>query len=461
MKISTTLSRLILLALLLIPKLDLAQNHTIKAKGTQIQMSYALKTVFNQAEAVYIPSGFTMDAIYNDAPDMAPLFLGLIMQRQKIDMDQKRNINHLDNYFAIQDEILTFIGHLAKAHNYINPVDGSKLSLIQMHKDFESALNGDYNNVYINKFGINPTTTNVAYILDQPTSSNTGTTNIEPNANIDLREEAPTEINIFGEVSPYAMSGPEINEWQNASGNSNIEGLVCPEKNQSPNTYFFDIDTNNIPNDGTDVRCTYFGKDGPLHEQWSNVNNKRHGVSIIYSMSKNVRYLSHKNIYANGKKHGVQEFYINKKGRHYLAIQETYANGKREGVTKHWSDNFGSPNISLQSVANYSNDKLNGIKESYSMSSSTGQPYLQSRTSYANGKKNGEEIKYSESGKVDRKDNYKNGKRHGEQINYNPPTIYSRYVNNQPQAIQCISIYDNGVEITEKCWDSKGNIVKY
>ena len=132
MKISTTISKLILLALLLIPEFVLAQNQTIDVNGTQIQISSTLQTVLDQAESVYIPSGFTMDAIYKDAPDMAPLFLGLIMQRQEIYMNQIRNVNHLKNNTSLRDEIATFIGQLAKAHNYINPVDDSKMSPITM-----------------------------------------------------------------------------------------------------------------------------------------------------------------------------------------------------------------------------------------------------------------------------------------------------------------------------------------
>lgn len=201
MKASITITKLIFLALFIFSNVILAQNQTISVKGTQIQISSTLQTMLEQAEVVYAPSGYTMDAIYNDAPDLASIFLGLIMQRQEIYMNQFRNVNHLKNNTALHGEILTFIGELAKAHNYINPVDGSKLSPIDMHKDFKSALNGDYNNVYINKFGINPTTANVAYILDR--TPNTVTSNIDDYGKIQVAEKK-NEINLFGHVSDHA-----------------------------------------------------------------------------------------------------------------------------------------------------------------------------------------------------------------------------------------------------------------
>ena len=205
MKISTTLSKLIILTLLLVPKDNLAQNHTINVKGTQIQISSTLKTVFDQAETVYAPSGYTMDVLYKDAPEMAVIFIGLIMQRQEIYLNEVRNVEHLKNRTALNNEITQFIGELAKAHNYINPLDGSKLSPIQMHKDFKSAINGNFNNVYINKFGINPKSTNIAYLLDRaPNPNNVG--NTDEHAKIDVAE-APTEINLFGEVSGAADDG--------------------------------------------------------------------------------------------------------------------------------------------------------------------------------------------------------------------------------------------------------------
>ena len=500
MKTATIISKLFLLAFLLMPNAILAQNHTINVNGTQIQVSSTLQTVFDQAEKIYInPIGYKIEDVYHKAPDMIPLFIGLIMQRQKIFMDQTRNIKHLDNYFALQDEILSFMGQFAQAHNYINPIGGSKLSPIQMHKDFKSGLNGDFNNLYINKFGINPTTVNIAYILDHssnntviannsynnPTNTDNGFTAIQTentnNGNVDVRaalvpakEEVPTEINLFGEVSPYAMGHAEVEQWQDMTGVSSVEGLVCPEKNQSPNTYFFDIDTNNIPNDGTDVRCVYFGKDGPLQEQRPNVNNKQHGVFITYAMNGDVRYLSSKKNYVNGQKHGVQESYtVNDKGRHYLRSIENYVNDKKEGVSKSWNISKNGE-IYLEWVSNYSNGKFNGNREFYSTTSETEQPYLFSKTAYVNGEKNGEEIEYRSDGRIESKEIYKNGKRNGECVYYSRSGKISfkcNYINDKEHGqcisysprdgiTHCITTYENGVKIGEKCFDPKGNIVR-
>lgn len=202
MKTSLTITKLYFLALFFLPNIILSQNQTINAKGAQIQISSTVHTILRQAETVYVPSGYTMDVIYNDAPDMAPIFLGLIMQRQKVYMDQTRNINHIDNYMNLVSQIDAFLSQLAKAHNYINPVDGSKMPPIQLQNSFMETIEGKYNDVYINKFGINPTTANVAYLLDRaPNPNNVG--NTDEHAKIDVAE-APTEINLFGEVSGAA-----------------------------------------------------------------------------------------------------------------------------------------------------------------------------------------------------------------------------------------------------------------
>lgn len=496
MKTATIISKLILLALFLMPNAILAQNSSITVNGSQIQISSTLQTIFDQAESVYIPSGFTIDGVYKDAPDMIPLFAGLIMQRQKIYMDQTRNLKHVDNYFNLIDQIDGFLSQLAKAHNYMNPVDGSKMPPLQLQTSFMESIQGKYNTVYINKFGINPTTVNIAYLLDSspnnnianndynnPTNTDSRFTAIQPENNSNVRneeplyielaeEEVPTEINLFGEVSGYAMSGPEVKKWQDASG-SKVEGLVCPEKNQSPNTYFFDIDTNNIPNDGTDVRCVYFGKDGPLNEQRPNVNNKQHGVFITYAMNGDIRYLSNKKNYVNGQKHGIEESYtINDNGRHYLSFLDTYANGIKEGVSKRWVI-AKNGKISLESVTYYSNNKRNGIAQHYNIYFA--EPFLSSKTPYVNGEKNGKEIKYFENGKIQSVYNYKNDKRNGECIHYskssNKVSFKCNYKNDKehgkcisysPRAgiTHCITTYENGVKTSQKCYDPEGDIVR-
>ena len=441
-----TKNLLLITILLLSSTTSKAQNHTISANGTQIQVSSSLQTLLNQVEKVYMnPSELTIKTYYNAGPFMIPTYLGLIMHRQEIMMKEINDIEHLNNLSTIENEIMTFLEQLAQAHNNRNPYDNSDMDSSKLKVYYFGAVNGDQNDFFINEMNLNPTTVEIAYLFDHFP---------EDRAKVIVKDEEKTEINLFGEVSGYAMSGPEVKQWQDASGNTKVDGLVCPEKNKSTHTYFFDIDTNNIPNDGTDVRCVYFGKDGPLREQNPYVNNKKHGVFFLYLMDGDVRYLLDKITYANGKKHGVQERYTYSKGKHYLSLLITYANDKKEGVEKYWSDNSAKGPIYLARKTYYSNDKKNGTEKTYRIST-IGQTYLSSQTSYANGEKNGEHIGYRETGEVVYKFSYKNDKKHGQCISYSIPRG-----GNQTQISHCITTYNNGVEISEKCWGPKGNIVR-
>jgi antitoxin component YwqK of YwqJK toxin-antitoxin module len=482
MKTAVNVSTLFLLVFFLIPKVTLSQNQFITANNTQIQVTPSVQKVIKQAEIIYIkPIGFSINNLYNSAPVVIPTFLGLIMHRQEIMMNEIKNIEHLKNSSVIENEIMDFLKQLAKAHNYRDPSDNTSMPAARLNVSYLEALRGNQNANFKNNLGIDPTKVKIAYLLNHssntnnvakndnnnPISTDNGyevvqankepTNNVGGHGKLQLKEdESKNEINLFGHISGYAMKGPEVKQWQDVSGNTNIEGLVCPEKNKSTHTYFFDMDTNNIPNDGTDVRCVYFGKDGPLRSQSPHVNNKLHGVHISYSMNGDIRYLSKKTIYVNGQKHGLEGYYyLDNSDKLFLSSLTTYANGKKEGEQKNWiqSNNSG---VHLNNVYYYSNDKLNGIRKYYSISSSSGKLYLWSETSFVNGKKNGEEIKYSETGKVYSKYNYKNGKLHGKCFDYR----IVRAANQQPIS-HCITIYNNGVEVSGKCWGPKGNIVSY
>ncbi len=235
MKTATIISKIILLALFLMPNAILAQNQTINVNGAQIQVSSTLQTVLEQVETVYgNPLGVTMNEMYFEGPEVLPTLLGLIMHRQKIYMDQTRNIKHLDNYFNLIDQIDKFLSQLAKAHNYINPNNGSKMPPIQLQNAFTDALNGKQNANFKNNVGLDPTTVNITYLLDSspnnnivnngnnnPTNRDNGHTATQPENNSNVRnveplfielaeeDEAPTEINLFGEVSGAAENDIE------------------------------------------------------------------------------------------------------------------------------------------------------------------------------------------------------------------------------------------------------------
>lgn len=295
MKLSTILTKLILVALLLLPEFVLAQNQTISVNGSQIQISSTLQTVFDQAESVYVPHGYKIDAVYKDAPDMIPLFLGLIMQRQEIYMNQIRNVNHLKNNTSLHDEIATFIGQLAKAHNYINPINESKMSPITMHESFMDALKGKYNSLYINKFGINPTTTNIAYLLDRAPNTNNVAANTDDHAKLwGNDDKALTEIKLFGEVSPGVKSSVK------PIGNKEmVNALAKPEKPQKT-----PVEKGVILGRWTGFKFYYAGDGEGEHKP---------GHDIVFSKGTGRAFTRGPEMYRGTKKNGTQYYVVSEK----------------------------------------------------------------------------------------------------------------------------------------------------
>jgi len=426
MKISTTIPKLILVAFLLIPVFVLAQNQTISVNGSQIQISSMLQTVLNQAETVYIPSGFTMDGVYNDAPDMIPLFSGLIMQRQKNYMDQARNIRHIDNYFDLISQIDRFLSQLAKAHNYINPVGGSKMPPIQLQNSFMETIKGKYNDVYINKFGIDPTKVEIAYLLDRSPNKNNVAANQDDHAKIQLKDdEETTEINLFEDAVIGGANPPKKYAVKRKGGPGKAKGRICPEQSAKS----FKIDTNGNPDDDTYCWCDY--DKGFLRYQAPQINDKKHGNVLFYDVTKaGVRFLNRQTPYVNGKNHGEDILYS----------EYTYHGGR----------------IGLRNVIPYVNGVRHGIFEDWYMTDS-GINYLRQTIPYVNGVRHGEvkTFKYSKSGKyfLFRKESYRNigstSKSHGDHIIYGSNS-----------GVRVIAKYNEGEFVSSKCFYKNGRQIK-
>ena len=462
MKTSIKITKLYFFALLILPNVIFTQNQTIKAKGTQIQISSTLQTILEQAEEVYVPSGYTMDVIYNDAPDMAPIFLGLIMQRQKNYMDQIRNINHIDNYMSIISQIDKFLAQLAKAHNYTNPVNNSKMPPIQLQNTFTETIEGKYNDVYINKFGINPTTAKVTYLLDRaPNPNNTGG-NTDEHAKIDIAE-APTEINLFGEIAPSTEKQNSNNNTNYLNNNTTTSSHPCVIKQICPTTKPLEKSNTGYPdiyyvaNNGeivangssTYTSCAYF-KNNKLRWQINYKDHKKCGIEFSYEIDKKTgqHFLDRKESFINGQKEGMSYNYdlFDVNPEPFLRNQEPFVNGKIHGKAKAW-DLDDSGRRYLYAEYDYENGLRNGIQIIYM---ENGDGRIKSRTRYSNGKRHGLKEEYSIDYKTKRyylrtEVYFNNDKEHGEAIWYN--------VNG---AVQERTLYNHGVKM--KVWNSKGQL---
>jgi hypothetical protein len=407
MKNSTTMTTLFLLVLLLIPKEVLSQNQIITVKGAQIQVSAVVQKVLKQAENVYVnPTGFTINNLYNEAPVVIPTFIGLIMHRQRIIMKEIKNVEHLNNASALDNEIMAFLEQLAQAHNYSDPVDITSMPAAKLNVYYFEALRGNQNANFIKNMGIDPAKVNIAYLLDRspdrrnayskPKNQDNGYAATQPvnrgnrdvggHGKLQLRKDK-NEINIFGEVSGAAIKNPEIKQSQDIPVRTGVEGLVCPERNPGDDQSFI-IDTNNNPNDKTYCYCSYFGsypapyKNNLLKYQKPLVDNKMHGTVYEYEKTKSgMRYLNVRRSMVNGKRHGITEAYMIYNNKPYLSWRTEYSNDKRNGVDKNWTDH---PFYHLRYLNNYVDGKQDGRQEDYGTTKS-GHVYLSREEYYING----------------------------------------------------------------------------
>ncbi len=234
MKKSTTISKLIVLVLFLMHNVVLAQNQTITVNGSQIQVSSTLQTVLNQAETIYIKPIFenslsieiSLSTFLNKTPNFAPLFIGLIMHRQELMLNEILTIEHIDNLSALEEEIFTFLEQLAEAHKDSNPMDNSYMPAAKLKVLYQDALKGNQNAICKSDFGIDPTTVDIEYLLDRSPNPNNvaDNTNDDPLKditpdNIDnyiidefgalrLKVKDENEIRFLGEVAPHADNFP-------------------------------------------------------------------------------------------------------------------------------------------------------------------------------------------------------------------------------------------------------------
>jgi len=225
MKTIKKITKLFIIGLLLWNQMMLnAQgiSNPITVNGNQITVSPTLQKVLTQAESVYVtPLGYTLNQYFNEAPDLIPIVVGLIMQRQEMEMDKRMVEQHLDNALQIEIEIFSMLANLAKAQNYTNPNAERKVTPITLNKDYMDAINGNYNAVFISKFGIDPTKVNIPYLLDIPQQNSTSIThnqnNTDDNWAVEPQNQKTTPQTARGKLQIKKKKN-EINLFDHVSG---------------------------------------------------------------------------------------------------------------------------------------------------------------------------------------------------------------------------------------------------
>lgn len=118
--------------------------------------------------------------------------------------------------------------------------------------------------------------------------------------------------------------GPDL---VNKTENKPIKSVIkCPLKNTN-GTYLV-LDSNNNPNDKTQMKCSY-SSSGLLKSQNPEANGKRNGEYIEYNFNKNIHYIKVYGNYNNGNKDGtwLAFHFPDTSGKVVLASQIEYRNG--------------------------------------------------------------------------------------------------------------------------------------
>ena len=207
----------LILACLFMPNYSLAE--------TRVDTSTALDTLFRQTEDTYLRAlGVSKQEALNQAPEVFANLVGLTLQQQLKQLDEYKNHKYLSRYEALQDEALSFMGELARAHNYRHPIDGSDMSEYRLKAAFYNGVKQDASNM---RFGnTNPADVRLPFILSQvelPVSSGGG-------EHGKLQVKPTNEIDFLGQVSPPAEysyeEGTPLNRPQNPNDSTSALPLT-------------------------------------------------------------------------------------------------------------------------------------------------------------------------------------------------------------------------------------------
>ncbi len=190
----------ILLVLALVVTAFFAQGMRADAAKTVIPVSPALQIVLDQAGKIVVKTAQDWKNFLSNEPDMAAVFIGLIMQRQHILMQQYRNPDDITRFLSLNNEVEQFLSHLAKILNYRLPEDGSNLPPEKLHGLYRQARNGNMNAMIMKESGFDPTTANVPFMIRQvPLSTQTGDGgNLGDGVRAKLQMKKKNEIDLLG-----------------------------------------------------------------------------------------------------------------------------------------------------------------------------------------------------------------------------------------------------------------------
>ena len=267
------------------------------AAKEQAQLSPAMKALLRQANSQYMQLfGTTVDKAVNENPMFFASILGVTLQRQM--NYSKDNSGYFNRYLTLRQECMQLLAFVAEQKNYRNPKGGGPMPLEALEGEFYEGISGAPNKFFIQKFNLDPATVNLPVIV----------TMVAPSQQGGSMEPEPDTISIGGETASASQSSvegvhvglppePEPVPQQSLSNVPGMEaykvkGRMCPVESPGGWNPIYTLDTNNNPNDGTKVSCSYtINQNGRklLSGQNTYVNGKKHGVSLSFKQNGNGR----------------------------------------------------------------------------------------------------------------------------------------------------------------------------
>ncbi len=366
----------------------------LQNNAAAISISPAVQTVLKQAEQSFIKTGASINQVSSEDPAFLAIMMGLILQRQNIYINQRRNIEEAKKFEALGYEVMNFLDQLAKHHKYRDPSDGTELPAEKLRAMFLNAYKGNFNQLFIRDAGIDPAKLDVPFMVSQvqlPPDTDKPDNGDGGHARLQIKKEK-------GGITLLGETAGEKRKKQVVNGVPFIDEVICPTnippEDQLTHGYYDIEHGNNLK-----TRCSYW--ENLLNSQLTYVEKSpakstNHGTHFQFHKTNNSIYMTRSTDYRNGLIDGIDRVYgYSKKFGVYLSKETEYQNDVKNGRDRYWTTKYGRSETKPYLIWDqyYKYGKLAGRGEYYTVNDDYG--YFHSKTvNYFNGKRDREEINY-------------------------------------------------------------------
>lgn len=360
-------------------------SHAIKSPDVTLK----LNDLINQAEATYLkPMGMDFDTALNQHPDALSVAMGLALQKQMQYVDQ--GLISVHPYSQLRRQATEYLQEVAQRHNYRHPINGTAMGKDRMEDLLMENAAGFYNDTFIKKYGIDPSTVDLPMIIgDKPVQNNVQ--DLAAFIQADDDSEPQNNITLFGGEIASAEKPVVHTEVGGADiASFNRKGLICPEKcpPYQSGSYDWSNPTSFMMSKNSPVQCTYYD-DGRIRSQST---HEQQGANFWFSIENGIYYL-----YSRTEGYKSKDFRTSRNGweevaafspqkKPYIYSRTQYKKGIKHGLD-HFYRILPSGKPYLSSTMTYNNGKMHGPMTVFSFLPSSDKTYLQTKVIYRNGKR--------------------------------------------------------------------------